>query len=92
MPRVLVTTDPSASAGTAVLLDEQVQAVHLSDDHSAAQLIERLGWAIGEAEATELAQSRRPSRRRPAREPRPVRNGAGRVRFTPDRPRQLGRT
>lgn len=57
MPRVLVTTDPSARAGTAVLLDEQVQAVHLSDDHSAAQLIERLGWAIGDAEAAEHAAS-----------------------------------
>ena len=27
MPRLLVTTDPSTRAGTAVLLDEQVQAV-----------------------------------------------------------------
>jgi hypothetical protein len=43
MPRVLVTTDPSTDAGTAALLDEQVQVVHLSDDHSATQLIERLG-------------------------------------------------
>jgi hypothetical protein len=41
VPRVLVTTDPTTRAGTAVLLDEQVQAVHLSDDHSAMQFIER---------------------------------------------------
>jgi hypothetical protein len=76
MPRLLVTTDPSTRAGTAVLLDEQVQAVHLSDDHSATQLIERLGWAIGDAEAAEHAQSRRRSRRRGTRGPKPARNGA----------------
>ena len=77
MPRLLVTTDPSTRAATAVLLDEQVQAVHLSDDHSATQLIERLGWAISDAEAAEHAQLPRPSRRRASREPKPARNGAG---------------
>ena len=83
MPRVLVTTDPSARDGAAVLLDEQVQAVHLSDDHSATQLIERLGWAIGDAEAAEHAQLRpehaqlrRHSRRRASRNPKRPRKGA----------------
>lgn len=57
MPRVLVTTDPTTSAGTSVLLDEQVQAVHLNDDHSAMQFIERVGWAINDAEAAEHRQS-----------------------------------
>jgi len=76
MPRVLVTTDPTTRAGTAVLLDEQVQALHLSDDHSAMQFIERVGWAISDAEAAEHAQSRRPSRRRASLEPKPARNGA----------------
>ena len=77
MPRLLVTTDPSTRADTAVLLDEQVQAVHLSDDHSATQLIERLGWAIGDAEAAEHAQSRSRSRRRGTSGPKPARTGAG---------------
>ena len=72
MPRLLVTTDPSTHAGTAVLLDEQVQAVHLSDDHSATQLIERLGWAIGDAEAAEHARSGRSPRRPARREPKPA--------------------
>lgn len=76
MPRVLVTTDPTTSAGTSVLLDEQVQAVHLNDDHSAMQFIERVGWAISDAEAAEHRQSRRPSYRRTGREPRPARNRA----------------
>jgi len=77
MPRLLVTTDPSTRAGTAVRLDEQVQAVHLSDDHSTAQLIERLGWAVGDAEAAEHAQSRGRSRRRRTHGPKPARSGAG---------------
>jgi hypothetical protein len=83
MPRVLVTTDPSERAGIAVLLDEQVRAVHLSDDHSATQLIERLGWAIGDAEAAEHAQAPRRKRRDASRQPNPSRNGAPRARFAP---------
>ncbi|HXB63594.1 MAG TPA: hypothetical protein VNV42_01845 [Solirubrobacteraceae bacterium] len=59
MPRVLVTTDRPTQSDARVLLDEQVHPVHLSSDHSATQFIERLGWAINDAE--ELEQ---PSRRR----------------------------
>jgi hypothetical protein len=53
MPRIIVTTDPVASEPTdeaAVLLDEYVHSVHLSTGHAAAQLIERLAWAIDDAE------------------------------------------
>jgi hypothetical protein len=39
-----------------VLLDESVYSIHLSDDHAAAQLIERLGWAITDAENTQRAE------------------------------------
>jgi hypothetical protein len=51
MPRVIVTTDahrpdPAAS----ILLDEQVASIHLGDGHAAAQLVERLAWAINDAE------------------------------------------
>ena len=52
-----------------VLLDEQVHAVHLSTEHSAKQFIERLGWAITDAESVET--TRRPGQRRgQEREPR----------------------
>jgi hypothetical protein len=37
-----------------VLLDEQVRSLHLSSDHAAAQLIERLAWAISDAEDAEV--------------------------------------
>lgn len=59
MPRVLVTTDRAAQPGSRVLLDEQVHPVHLSSDHSARQFIERLGWAISDAEDLESAPERR---------------------------------
>jgi hypothetical protein len=54
MPRIIVTTDQSQLPDNApVLLDEQVRSVHLSTSHAASQLIERLVWAIGDAENAE---------------------------------------
>jgi hypothetical protein len=53
MARIIVTTEQSERPDAPVLLDERVCSEHLSDDHSAAQLIERLGWAISDAESTE---------------------------------------
>jgi hypothetical protein len=38
-----------------VLLDEQVNSVHLCDDHAAEQLIERLAWAVTDADDAEGA-------------------------------------
>jgi hypothetical protein len=55
MPRVIVTTEHAERGSAAVLLDEQVHAVHLSSEHSAKQLIERLGWAITDAESAETS-------------------------------------
>ncbi len=53
MARIIVTADPTDRHDAPVLLDERVCSLHLADDHSAAQLIERLGWAITDAENTE---------------------------------------
>ena len=61
MARIIVTTDRNGSLPAPALLDERVCSDHLSDDHSAAQLIERLGWAISDAEDAERGQ-RAPSR------------------------------
>ncbi len=56
MPRIIVTTDPSQQRGAApVLLNEHVRSVHLSSDLGAAQLVERIAWAIGDAEHAERA-------------------------------------
>ena len=56
MPRIIVTADPVSSkltSETPVLLDEHVHSVHLSTDHAAAQLVERLAWAVKDAESAE---------------------------------------
>jgi hypothetical protein len=39
-----------------VLLDEEVHSVHLSTGHAATQLVERLAWAVSDAEAAERAR------------------------------------
>lgn len=50
MARIIVTIDQGGYPGVPVLLDELVCSDHLSDDHAAAQLIQRLGWAVTDAE------------------------------------------
>lgn len=64
MPRIIVTADPVSSEPsdeTPVLLDEQVRSVHLSTGHAAAQLVERLAWAVSDAETAEVQRSARAS-------------------------------
>lgn len=58
MARIIVTTEQTERPDVPVLLDERVCPEHLSDDHSAAQLIERLGWAISDAERVENGPER----------------------------------
>jgi hypothetical protein len=56
MARIIVTTDPTTQHAAPVLLEESVYSVHLDNDHNAAQLIERLGWAIADAENIQRAE------------------------------------
>lgn len=75
MPRIIVTADPGCARlgdDAPVLLDEQVRSVHLSTDHAAAQLVERLAWAVSDAEKAEQTGAARSPRaaagsRRPRR-------------------------
>ena len=62
MARIIVTADtalgtPRAerTGNTPVLLDERVSSIHLCDEHAAEQLIERLAWAVNDAESAEQA-------------------------------------
>lgn len=59
MPRILVTANEARHDETAVLLDERVLPMHLSDGHAAEQLVERLGWALSDAEELEAARRAR---------------------------------
>jgi hypothetical protein len=56
MARIIVTTDQPGQEerdGRPVLLEERVYPVHLATDHAASQLMERLAWAVGDAESAE---------------------------------------
>jgi len=56
MARIIVTTDRIADHAAPVLMDESVYSIHLDNGHNAAQLIERLGWAINDAENTQRTE------------------------------------
>ena len=53
MPRIRITTDPLGTPDSAVVLDERIVASDLSSDHFAAALIERIGWALADADEAE---------------------------------------
>jgi hypothetical protein len=63
MARIIVTADPTAERArprqpesSDVLLDERVSSIHLADGHAAEQLIERLAWAVTDAEESERSR------------------------------------
>jgi hypothetical protein len=60
MARIIVTTNSVRQRGgpelldeIPVLLDERVDSIHLGTVHGAKQLIERLTWAVTDAERAE---------------------------------------
>jgi hypothetical protein len=62
MARIIVATGPigrtddvAVPKDASVLLDERVEPVHLSEDHAARQLIERIAWAVSDADDAEHA-------------------------------------
>jgi hypothetical protein len=64
MPRIIVTTEQSKRPDAPVLLDEWVYPEHLCDEHAAAQLVERIGWAVNDATEVESRLPRHARRRR----------------------------
>jgi hypothetical protein len=78
MPRIIVTTDvrPDQAEPT-VLLDEDLRSVHLSTAHASAQLVERLAWAILDAEQ---AAGEKPHKPVPALDQVPAHSAANRAR------------
>jgi hypothetical protein len=53
VPTIIVLSNQSANQDSAVVLSENIQPEHLADHHHAAQLIERVGWAVTDAKAAE---------------------------------------
>jgi hypothetical protein len=53
MPTIIVMTTSTTEHDSAETLREDVQPEHLEDKHHADQLVERIGWAVTDAEADE---------------------------------------
>ena len=54
MPQIIVTSDRGAAFGEgAVTLRERVSVADFESEHFASQLLERLGWAVGDADEVE---------------------------------------
>jgi hypothetical protein len=54
MPQIIVTADHGAAFGEgAVTLRERVTLADFESEHFAMQLVERLGWAVGDADEVE---------------------------------------
>jgi hypothetical protein len=56
MPRVIVTAETSGGLREAIVYDERVLPSNLDNEHSSAQLIERVGWALVDAQEAEKGQ------------------------------------
>jgi len=54
MPQIIVTADRGAAFGEgAVMFRERVTVADFESDHFGKQLVERLGWAVGDADVVE---------------------------------------
>lgn len=62
MPQIIVTADrpvDNGEAPVAVMFRERVNVADFESDHFATQLVERLGWAVGDADEVEQQGDRR---------------------------------
>jgi hypothetical protein len=59
MPHIIVTAGPTDQQdGAAVMLRERVNPADFESERFAANLVERLGWAVGDAIEAEYKQER----------------------------------
>ena len=59
MPQILVVTDDPERSESAVVYRERIVLSDLESDHFSAQLVERVGWAVLDADEIEVAEERR---------------------------------
>jgi hypothetical protein len=57
MPRIIVMSESSTEHGGKVTLDERIVATDLHGEHRSAQLIERVGWAVHDADDVEAGSA-----------------------------------
>jgi hypothetical protein len=53
VPRIRITTESRTAGDVAVLLDERICVSDLSSAHFTSRLLERIGWALADADDTE---------------------------------------
>jgi hypothetical protein len=82
MARIIVTTNTRVNHEHGILLDEDVCPEHMSDEHAASQLLERLGWAVTDAERAPAVAARRPVRPRTRRGALPDRVSVSQTRIS----------
>jgi hypothetical protein len=59
MPQIIVTADKATNLNEGgVLLRERINVTDFESDHFAAQLVERLGWAVSDADDVEKKSDR----------------------------------
>jgi hypothetical protein len=58
MPKIIIRADAPGQDGDLITLSERLVADNLESGHYAAQLIERLSWAVSDAETLEAHASR----------------------------------
>lgn len=56
MPRIRITTEPRGADEISVLLDERICVSDLSSAHFSGRLLERIGWAVSDADDDERHQ------------------------------------
>jgi hypothetical protein len=59
MPQILVVADPPDETAGTVVYRERITTTDLESDHFSGQLVERVGWAVVDADQIEET-SRRP--------------------------------
>ncbi len=53
MARILITTEPGWAPSDNVVFDERIVTSDLDSGHFASRLIERIGWALADADDVE---------------------------------------
>lgn len=65
MPQILVIADQPEETGTTVVYRERVESADLESAHFSGQLVERVGWAVQDADQMERNGAPQPSPERP---------------------------
>ncbi len=67
MAQILVVTDSREEAESTIVYRERVMPTDLESDHFSGQLVERVGWAVSDADRIEHEDLRSPRARAGAR-------------------------